>query len=364
MPVTNLRKAGPGGGQFARDGLSALRAGFDAASAACGGASCDGYDIAGARVHLRFASPALRSRLAPAFDHLAARADDGAAPALTVCLWDSASTGVDPPPRPPAPSDHAEGALFHFHEPPIRAAYQPGLESLSVWDAEDGIAWHWVSDALEQPYWDQASPIRQILFWWLSARGCLQVHGAAVGTPDGGVLLVGKGGSGKSTVALSTLGSELLYAGDDYVAVTLDPSPRIESLYGTAKLEPDHARALFPNLVPLLSNADRLDAEKAVIHVHGHFPESLTKGFPLRAILVPKVRSSQRESRIVDVSRAEAFAALAPSTIFQLHTAGPDSLAQMSGVVQRVPCYGLELGSDLAMIPATISDFLGSLDSA
>jgi hypothetical protein len=173
--------------------------------------------------------------------------------------------------------------------------------------------------------------------------------------------LVGKGGSGKSTVALSSLDSDLLYAGDDYVAVTLEPSPRIESLYSSGKLEPSHIYGLLPHLMPLLSNADKLDEEKAVVYVHDHFPARTTAGFPLRAVLVPKVRAAQRESRIVETSRAAAFAALAPSTIFQLHTAGPDALATMSRVIERVPCFGLELGSDVRGIPRTVTDFLKQL---
>ena len=342
--------------------LGGVAASFDAAAAATGGVSLNRYTIAGMPVLLRFGSPALRAKLTPAFAHLEQRSDGPHdAPSLTVNLWDSASTGTEPPPRPPAPADFAAGALFHFHEPPLRAAYQPGLESLSILDSSKRTAWHWVADAAEQPYWDQASPIRQILFWWLGSHGCLQVHGAGVGTVDGGVLLVGKGGSGKSTVALSSLDSELLYAGDDYVAVTLDPRPRIESLYSSGKLEPPHVNALLPHLVPLLSNAASLETEKAVVYVHDHFPERTTPGFPLRAVLVPKVRPDQRESRIVEASRAAAFAALAPSTIFQLHTAGPDALSSMSRIVERVPCFGLELGSDIPGIPQAILDLLSRL---
>lgn len=338
-------------------------ASFAAAADAVGDVSVDRYTIGGTTVWLRFASPALREELTPAFAHLAEPADSAGSPALTVHLWDSASTGTAPPPRPPAPEEHAAGAMVHFQEPPLRVAYQPGLESLSILNYETGVAWHWVSDAFEQPYWDQASPIRQILFWWLASRGYLQVHGAAVGTPEGGVLLVGKGGSGKSTVALSSLGSRLLYAGDDYVAVTLEPSPRVQSLYSSGKLEPEHVRDLLPHLQPLLANAERLESEKAVIYVQRHFPSQVTTGFPLRAVLVPKVRPTERASRIVEASRAGAFAALAPSTIFQLHTAGADTLATMARLIERVPCYGLELGTDIAGIPATIEEFLSQLPS-
>jgi hypothetical protein len=331
-----------------------------AAAADASGVAVDRLAMAGTSVALRFASETLREGLAPAFAHLTG-APDGEPPGLTVNLWDSASTGAPPPSRPTVPDDHAPGALYHVHEPPLRAAYLPGLETLSILDSEAAVAWHWVGDAARQPYWEKACPIRQILFWWLRSRGYLQVHGAAVGTPAGGVLVVGKAGSGKSTTALSSLGSDLLYAGDDYVAVTAEPEPRVQSLYSSGKLEPDHVHGLLPNLLPLLSNADRLESEKAVLYVHEHFPRQTTVGFPLAAVLVPRVCAGKRESAIVETSRAAAFAALAPSTIIQLHTADPSVFSALSMLIEQVPCYGLELGSDVTAIPGVIHDFLAGL---
>jgi hypothetical protein len=357
--------AGTQGAEWTAGALHGLDASFALAAEASGGASDNYYAVAGATVVLRFGSSALRERMSPAFGHLATEPDETAAPpALTVHLWDSASTGADPPPRPAVPDDYAEGALFHFHQPPLRAAYQPGLETLSVLDSTTGTAWHWVADAFDQPYWDQACPIRQILFWWLGSRNYLQVHGAAVGTPTGGVLVVGKAGSGKSTVALSSLNSLLLYAGDDYVAITLEPAPRIQSLYSSGKIEPEHVRTLLPHLVPLLANRDRLDEEKAVVYVQQHFPERVTSGFPLHAVLVPTVRATHGETRVVATSRAAAFAALAPSTMLQLHTAGRESFATMSRLVHRVPCFGLELGPEPSAIPEAIADLLRRLSGS
>ena len=336
---------------------------FDAAADATG-VIRDRYSIAGAPVSLHFASPALRERLTRAFSHLGERATErSGASELSVFLWDSASTGAEPPSRPQVPADHADGALYYIDRPPLRAAYQPGLETLSVLDSEAGVAWHWVADAFEQPSWDQASPVRQILFWWLGSRGRTQVHGAAVGTSAGGALLVGKGGSGKSTAALASLGSELLYAGDDYVAVSLEPTPWVHSLYNSGKLDLSTIRELLPHLLPLASNPETLDREKAVFYVQEQFPDQTTSGFPLRAILVPTVHADRREHRITEASRAAAFAALAPSTILQLHTAGSDVFAMMSRLIQQVPCYGIELGSDIASIPETIAEFLARLPS-
>ena len=350
-------------GSFAvADRLRELAASFACASEAAGGVAVDEYIVGAGRVSLRFAGPTLRERLTPAFAHLAAKPGERRGPAsLTVHLWDSASGGTEPPRRPPGRGDGPSGALYEFHEPPLRGVYQPGLETLSVLDTETGVAWHWVADASERPSWDQACPIRQILSWWLRSRGQLQVHAAAVGMAGAGVLVVGRPGSGKSTVALSCLGSELLYAGDDYVAVTLEPSPRVASLYNSGKLDPPHLRSRFPHLLPLLANEDRLESEKAILYVERHFPEQTTRGFPIAAVLVTTVRAERRDPEIVPASLAGAFAALAPTTMFQLHTAGAEELSTLSSLIARVPCFALELGSDLRALPGKISDFLSTL---
>jgi hypothetical protein len=345
------------------EALSGVAASFTAASEASGHASSDRYVMAGVPVVLRFAGRELRDTLSPAFAHLASPEDGSAEPALTIHLWDSASTGTPPPPRPLTPEEFATGAMFHFQEGPVRGVYEPGTEALSVLDSESGAAWYWVNDVAEVPFWDRASPMRQMLFWWLQTRGYLQVHGSAVGTADGGVLFVGRRGSGKSVTSLASLGSTLLFAADDYVAVSVEEPHRLASIYSSGKLVPEQGEKLLPHLMPLASNPDRLETEKAVIYAHQHFPSQTTAGFPLRAILVPMVRPTQRESRIVDIARTAAFAALAPSTIVQLRTAEQDALTMMAGLVRRVPSYGIELGTDVASIPGTILEFLARADA-
>jgi hypothetical protein len=341
--------------------LEDLEASFARACEAGGGEVCEEHVVGGAPISLRFASRDSRDRLEPPFAHLpSGRRDQSRTPSLTVHLWDSASTGMEPPPRPPAPRDEAAGALYHFHEPPLRGAYQAGLNALSVFDSEAGVAWYWAASVSDLPSWERACPVRQILYWWLGSRGYLLVHGAAVGTAGAGALVVGPAGSGKSTVALACLGSDLLYAGDDYVAVAPEPSPRVASLYNSGKLDTSHLGERLPQLRPLAANGDRLGEEKTVIFVQQHFPSQTTSGFPLSALLVPRL-GTRGKARIVGTSRAAAFTALGPSTMFQLHTAGASELATLSSLVGRVPSYSLELGSDLSAVPEAISELLSTL---
>jgi hypothetical protein len=326
-----------------------------AAAADAVGVEEDRYVIAGHVVALRFAGPELRARLTRAFAHLAAPPGDESEPLLTVRLWDTASTGAPRPPFPATASGGEEGAFYHLHEPPVRAAYRPGLGTLAVLD-ERGEAWYWVADAAEQAAWEEVYPLRQILFWWLEPLGFVQVHGAAVGTSERGVLVVGPPGSGKSTVAFAALGSSLFYAGDDYVAVATGDPPRVAGIYCSGRLDRAHLGERFPAVAPLVSDG-LPETEKAVLYVHEHFPERTTAGFPLAAILVA-ARHAGPGTRVRPTSRAAAFAALAPTTLFQLHTGGEAELAALSRLIARVPCHALDVGSDVAAIPAAILELL------
>src|SRR3546814_17255829 len=81
-------------------------------------------------------------------------------------------------------------------------------------------------------------------------------------------------------------------AGDDYVLLHLDPSARVEALYTTAKLTAD-ALTRLPRLAGHVANADRLGAEKALIHVDRIAPERMVEGFPVAAVVLPRVCAGQ-----------------------------------------------------------------------
>ena len=358
--------------------LEPLAASFEAAAHEAPVQERD-FVLAGAEVRLRSPHREMLKRLCGAFAHLE-RAEPAPKPQLVVNLWDGASGG----PAPPLPSERDErapGAFFYFSSDQLRAGFQAGtsgdprvlaihpevsrppidpMERLSVLERNNTRGWYWVADAARIPYWEQASPLLFLLDWWLRDRDMHLLHGAAVGVPAGGILLVGKSGSGKSTAALSSLASDLLYAGDDYVCVSLEPEPQVHGLYGTGKLMQDHVERL-PFLVDSLTNRDRL-TEKAVVYVNESWPEKIAPGFPLRAIVIPRVTPGLGETRAVETSPAAGLRALAPSTVLQMHTRGQDSLARVRRLVEQVPTYTLELGSDMASIPLTIHRLIQSLD--
>jgi hypothetical protein len=313
------------------------------------------YAMAAETICLRFAGAALERCLTPTLAHLLTPPTPR--PSLTVCVWDSASTGTAMPPPPWKPDDQlAQGEIRGYNTQRIRTAFDAGSVSLSIMDMELNLGVFWIRNWRDLPYWERGAPLRAILHWWMGSRAYSVVHGAAVGTPSEGVLLVGKSGSGKSTTALACLDAGLAYAGDDYCLLSTRGSPYIHSMYSSAKLDHGTERR-FPRLYAAVSNPDRPASEKALYFLHRHCPRQIVRGFALRAILIPRI-TGRHETRLVAASMATVLLNLAPSSLFQLPGRTAATFAAMAEVVRRVPCYALELGTDLSVIPQVIAGIL------
>ncbi|HKV36458.1 MAG TPA: hypothetical protein VJP89_19110 [Pyrinomonadaceae bacterium] len=330
---------------------------FKASQQVTGPVECS-YTIGGYCVRLSFSGTALLS-LTTALEHLAT--DDQSTPDLTICLWDSESTGQRMIARPWQEEDFlARGVIQGYNTERIYTAFQHGSGAVSVLDKERNLAVFWAPDH-RLPYWEYGSPLRSILHWWLLSRGLQLVHAAAVGNSNGGVLIGGKGGSGKSTTALTCLESDLFYAGDDYTLLGLEPGPVVHSLYNSAKLNSDHVQR-FPALLPKVANPERLADEKALLFVNEHYPAKVATRLPVRAVLLPRV-TGLPETRWKRVSVAMTLAALAPSTIFQLPRAGNEAFQFLAKFVRQLPCFSLEVGTDLSTIPPAIERLLAEFES-
>jgi hypothetical protein len=177
-----------------------------------------------------------------------------------------------------------------------------------------------------------------------------------VGNAHGGVILVGEGGAGKSTSALACLRSRLQFLGDDRCLVVTRPEPTVYSLYATARTYREDLPR-FPFLEPLIYNPEVVSPEKFLYLLSRHMPEYLRAAAPLRAVLLPRVVGGT-QTRLVPASAGEALRVLAPTTVFQWRYAGRRTFADLSDLFKRLPCYRLELGTDLTQIPQAISTLL------
>lgn len=322
--------------------------------------------IGGRPVQLHFVGNGLMPTLTAALSHLEIPPTEK--PGLKVFIWDSASSGSELPTILGRYLDSlgewwlhlgARGEIKELTNERIHAAYHLGPNIFSIIDLQENLALYWVKDFQGLPYYEVGSPLRTILHWWANQGGYQFVHGGAIGLQSGGVLLVGKGGSGKSTTTLACLDAGMLYASDDYCIVKMDPVPYVYSVYNTAKLRNDQDLERFPHLAPLVSNKSRLEDDKAMLFLHAHFPEQVSRGFPIKAILLPLI-TKEKGTRLKPATAGAILAALAPTTLIQLPGAGDSAIKIMSKLVRQVPGYILELGTDLSEIPPVILSLLSN----
>lgn len=320
-----------------------------------GGAREHDLMIGDARIRLRFAGPALEPLLLPALEHarVPRRADDVA---LTVSLFDSATTGAPMPAPPWGPGDYGrKGSIVGFNDDRIRTAYQPGIGVLNMYDAARRAGLYWVAEPDVVPWWE--TPLRTMLHWWAVPTTLQPLHAGAVGRNGIGVLVVGYSGAGKSTTTLACLEAGMEYAGDDYLVVDV-ASPTAHCLYSTVKLEPENLDR-FPALAPLVANGDQLGSQKAIVRLHEHRGDRVVSSLRLRAIVLPQV-TGRRDSRVRPGSAAAALRVLAPTTSFHLPGYDREVVAKLSMLVRALPCYRLEAGTDLQQVAATITELIES----
>lgn len=325
------------------------------------------YRFGPCTARLRFAGPSLLDALGPAIAHVLVDDDDDAPIDLTIDLWDSASTGAPLSPlvefmRQRIAYDHYQ-FLTPRHEirgidnDRVPATLDQWSGALSTYDRTSAHGVYWVESADAVPYFERAAPLRTMLSWALADRGLQSVHAAAVGGPAGGVLLAGRGGSGKSSTALRCLAAGMGHLADDYCLVGTDGGIHAFSLYGVAKLDGIADLQRMPTFLPHVVNPEAAGEEKLMMYLADGFADRLQRSFPVRAVLVPRV-TDEPDTTIEAISPAAALRALGPTTLLQRPGAGDDAMRAMSAIVRGVPCHELRLGTRSEQIPSVIGDLL------
>lgn len=348
---------------------------YEQAATAPGGAGALDLEMAGLRLRLRYAGTRLREGLLAPFEHLASR--DAGDPDLTISLFDTASSGIEPPPPLWEPIVAAPGtnpvARLRSERACVLAA--AGSRGLTAALPAEGVAVFHLPDAAAIPANERAAPIREALQLLMAARRRLMTHAGAVGRDGRGVLLVGRGGSGKSTLALSCALAGLEIVADDYVL--LDPGPMVaHAMQSTAKLTEDSAARLGvpAGVTDAASFEPTLEGPaKALVRIPDLAPTRLTQRLQIAALVAPVLSTSQPaciagsdrlgkvEPVLRRISAAEGLRAVAPSTIVQGGFGGDGSLATLADLVRRVPSYALELSPDSAANAAAVDRLVAEL---
>jgi hypothetical protein len=336
--------------------LEAVWKTFGQAAADSGGYRDHDYQIGGSRIRLRFATPDLIPLVTPAFAHL--QVPPAGDPELTVYLGAGGSPSM--PPVPWGKDNHdGRGNLWSFRCGASTFNCQLTTDAYHILDRTCNLAYYWSHRREKFSRIEGGSPLLPVLHWWMSDHGRQLAHAAAVGTSAGGALLAGPGGAGKSNSALACLDAGMDYVADDYCLLENGFVPFAHSLYCSAKLNSEDVER-FPRFRVCLSSGEQKIPGRAIYYFHDGFSRKMSKGFPIKAILILQLAAGKRTSWQKTVP-GKSFLTLAPSTIYQLPGGAAGSFRKLAELTRRLPCFILHLGRDAAEIARTIRALLAEL---
>jgi hypothetical protein len=234
--------------------------------------------------------------------------------------------------------------------------YQFNEQSISVYDSIKKRAYFWVNSMESLGDWNFAKPFRSIFHWYLSQFDLSMIHGAVVGTELGGVLITAKGGSGKTTTALSCFFGGMNYLSDDYVAI--DPSTsKAYSLFNSAMLTQDNL-VRFSSLETYVKNPIRPSGIKGLVYLNEVNSALLLSQITLKALLIPKITSNLLPE-IVPVNKVSALMAIAP-TIRSLRNFEQQKLTAAKQIASNLPCFEFRLSPNVNENVAVLKRFINN----
>ncbi|MGI9514580.1 MAG: hypothetical protein ACR2OL_16910 [Anderseniella sp.] len=214
-----------------------------------------------------------------------------------------------------------------------------------LWDMRQVEGAYWVADTERLPYWEFASPLRHFIHWVCLEHGIAMIHAAAIGQQGHGVLLTGKGGSGKSTLTAAAVSHGWQTVGDDFVLLRFAQGKVYAyPIFDILKLT-GMAEEWFADLLKQPLNPNRAANEKAMVRLSDIAGQSFVDGLEVHAIFSQTLTHAS-SSRFSPISKIKAVAALAPSTMNILRTAMPVTLKDCGRLAKALPTYSLGVGQD------------------
>lgn len=317
------------------------------------GLIAEAYRIADRRVRVEVAGDAAADLLLPALEHLRFSFPTIRPADLSIRVWCGGHLAV--PPWAQCREVKAVEQVTFVHNS-VKVVRFPESEAFLAYDhnRRRGIVWHPSPHAITTS--QRASPFREFFQWWASQIGGLLAHAAAVGLVGQGILLVGKGGSGKSSTTLQCLQAGWCTAGDDHVLVTLGERPTAHSLYQSLKITNSYLGENFGTWTAQ-GDFEIRERDKTVLLFDRHRPGQLVDALPLAAIVHPCVTPAGRNA-VERLTPGECLLRMAPSTVLLDASTGAYGLAQSRAIVERLPGYRLQLGGPTHEIPALLASLL------
>lgn len=239
----------------------------------------------------------------------------------------------------------------------ITAYFDADLRFWHVVDHKSKRALFWIHSPDAIPFWERAAPFKNILNWFLALTPFTIVHGGVISQNGRGILLVGPGGSGKSTTVINCLSSGFQVCGDDLIIVGLvDNEFKGYLLYNSIKLKA-HLDSCFPKVGFKNSELWRSCGDKKFTRYTDLSADGVCASTRIIAVMHCLV-SNLDQTKISPITPNAILKYILPPTVFMLRGWEELSIKKISRLVRGVKTYELSLGEDLAEVCQLLSVFI------
>jgi len=318
------------------------------------------YILGGQAAKMRIVGRKLAEFMDLPFAHLRCEDKHLPVPGLTIEIWDQAETNVP----------CQVGLTRHDLDlhPNLKrstdgryASYQL-QHSLACLDRYSRLMVGYASNAEELSLYERGRPLHVPLSLWHKNQDMPLMHAGLVSKNGRGVLLAGPGGSGKSTSAVTCAYAGFDYLSDDLVGLELSSDGRFvgHSLYNSTFMEPDHLKR-FSQLERHAIRGRYSFEKKHLVLLSQIASLKFARSCRIHSIVLPRVLHRPR-SVLLRASKGETLLALAPSSLLVGERShGMEGFNKLARLVERVPCYWLELGNALDEIPRVLEGLLSEV---
>lgn len=232
----------------------------------------------------------------------------------------------------------------------------PWTRTLRILDRSRDAA-YLVYRKVEEPLWRRPEFSRSFMGLLAHEIGGTALHGATIGDSHRGILIVGRGGSGKSTLVARSLAHGLRTTGDDYLlhhGAHEGSVGRISSVYRTIK-------------VPLKTDVGEWDqadtglfseeGDKRILHPDRMAPQCMVRTHSPVAIVVP---SFGPQFTVSPAAPEVVLRALLPTSVTM--SVEPTGVVRASRcLVGSLPSFQMTLGQDFSRDLPGLMGFMASL---
>lgn len=182
------------------------------------------------------------------------------------------------------------------------------------------------------------------------------VHGACVGIENEGVLICGRGGRGKSTLAVSSLLDNFQYIADDYLILNKTDKLYAYPIYSIIILAPQ----MYEKMKDLKAEFlwDNYNNTKYVFDISEHH-DRFVKKMPIKTVIFPEISVDNKVPSIELMNKGKAITQFIYSTAYQMgEQKNNDFMKKLISFVSDLDFYQINLSPDLKANVKILKNFI------